>query len=118
MPFVLFKQASNSTDVLRYPPQHFEGHGWFTGEVVSLHRGYYKVHYEDDDEEEYDEKQLAEILEVGDRKPPAKRRRLADRLNTGVEVSASIDSTTEERDEKELTEIHEVDDRKPPAKLR
>jgi hypothetical protein len=67
---------------------------------------------------EHDEKQLAEILEVDHRKPPAKQRRVASRLTTGVEVSARIDSTSKGYDKKQLAEILEVDNCKPPAKRR
>jgi hypothetical protein len=42
--------------------QFFDGSGWFTGRVVSHDGTYYYVVYDDGDEEEYNDQELAEII--------------------------------------------------------
>jgi hypothetical protein len=49
----------------------FPGHGWFRGYVSEFDGKYYKVYYEDGDEEEYEEKEVENLLHLAStRKPP------------------------------------------------
>jgi hypothetical protein len=44
--------------------KEFPGHGWFRGRLSHFDGTYYKVYYEDGDEEEYDEKEIEELLHL------------------------------------------------------
>jgi hypothetical protein len=42
--------------------QYFEGHGWFSGQVISYDGEYFDVVYEDGDSEEYNDKEMEDIV--------------------------------------------------------
>jgi hypothetical protein len=80
--------------------KHFDGHGWFSGSIVSRRRVedslWYKVRYEDSDKEEMDQDEISDIIV----KTTSKRKARVKAAKK--EIIEIVDSTDEDNEEEPL----------------